>query len=189
MPLTVACVLSGSAYDRSHVERLAGMVKRHMVQPYRFVCLDDSPFPRWWAKVSLFGPGRFEGRVLYLDLDVTITGELDDLADFPATFAIIDDWNRPGFNSSVMAWDAGVADHLFTEFEPSVMNRLHGDQNWVEEIMPQAATFSRLLCRSYKKSILPRLNDSLPKDCRVVVFHGRPKCWDLEPGHPLRWPS
>ncbi len=184
--LTVACVLSpGPIYDRSHVDRLAGMVAEHMAQPYRFVCVDDSPFPGWWAKISLFEPGRFEGRVLYLDLDVTITGGLDDLAGFaadaPIPFAIIDDWNRPGFNSSVMAWLAGMGDRVFTEFEPSVVARLHGDQNWIQEQHPAAATFPRPWCCSYKKDILPRmLNDSVPKDCRVVVYHGAPKPWDLE---------
>ncbi len=185
--LTVACVLSkGGTYDRCHVDRLAGMVEQHVEQPYRFVCLDDSPFPKWWAKISLFEPGRFKGRVLYLDLDVTVTGGLDDLADYPAPFVGINDWERPGINSSVMAWDAGVADHLFTEFEPSVMGRLRGDQNWINEAMPTATIFPRAWCPSYKHNILRRLNNNLPKDCRVVVFHGHPKCWDLPPDHPLR---
>lgn len=179
--LTVVCVLKlGGIYNHHHVWRLQEMIAQHMEQPYRFVCVDNSPFPKWWAKISLFEPGRFNGRVLYLDLDVTITGGLDDLADYPVPFAIINDWNRQGFNSSVMAWDKGAAEHLFTEFEPPVMDRLHGDQNWIEEIMPQATPFPPAWCRSYKKDIKPRLNDSVPKDCRVVVYHGFPKPWDLE---------
>ena len=81
MSLTVACVLSaGPTYNRSHVERLERMIATHMLQPYRFVCVDDSPFQGFWSKVSLFQTGRFSGRVLYLDLDVTVIGSLDDLA-------------------------------------------------------------------------------------------------------------
>ena len=91
--LIIACVLSpGPTYRREHVERLRGMVAAHMAQPYRFICLEDSPWPGFWAKVSLFEPGRFTGRVLYLDLDVTVVGPLDDLADYPHPFAACRDW-------------------------------------------------------------------------------------------------
>lgn len=176
--LTVACVLSEGPkrhYDRSHVARLERMVAAHMAQPYRFVCLDDSPFPGWWAKISLFEPGRFSGRVLYLDLDVTVVGGLDDIADFPSPFAAIKDWERPTVNSSVMAWDAGHLDGLYDDFSPQVMNRLAGDQDWISERIP-AATFPKDWCVSYKH----QCHYSVPLGARVVVFHGRPKPWDLK---------
>src|SRR5687767_4298658 len=123
MSMTVACVLSSvpgktRTYDRSHVERLQLQVRANLKQPHQFVCVDDSPLPGWWAKLDLFKPGRFSGRVLYLDLDVTITGGLDDLADYPGAFVICQDWGRFGYNSSVMAWDAGTADHLYDDFTP-----------------------------------------------------------------------
>ena len=90
MSLTVACVLSpGPTYNRSHVDRLEGMVAQHMSQPYKFVCVGDSPFPGYWAKISLFQPGRFSGRVIYIDLDSTVIGSLDDLVKLPAPFTII----------------------------------------------------------------------------------------------------
>lgn len=180
--LTVACVLSEGprrAYDRSHVRRLGEMVAEHMLQPYCFVCLDDSPFSGWWAKVSLFEPGRFSGRVLYLDLDVTVVGGLDDLADYPAPFVIIRDWNLPGFNSSVMTWDAGVADHFYTHFTPEVMGRMPGDQNWIMKKMLSAATFPRDWCLSYKRHIRDG-SGVLPSDARVICFHGKPKPWEVE---------
>src|SRR3990172_3475193 len=125
--LTVACVLSpGPTYNRSHVERLEVMVAQHMRQPYRFVCVDDSPFPGYWAKVSLFQPGRFTGRVLYLDLDVTVVGTLDELAYYPYPFAAIRDYQYPlQINSSVMAWDAGVSDCVYDDFMPDAMESLH----------------------------------------------------------------
>ena len=177
MSLTVACVLSpGPTYNRSHVDRLERMVSEHMSQPYKFVCVDDSPFPGWWAKISLFEPGRFTGRVLYLDLDVTITGGIDDLADRPGSFIICRDFiGSFDFNSSVMAWDAGTVDHLYTDFSPDVMDRLHGDQNWITERKLDADTFPRKWCYSYKKGKLT----SFPSDMRVCVYHGRPKPWEV----------
>ena len=153
------------------------MVAQHMSQPYRFVCVDDSPLPGWWAKIDLFKPGRFTGRVLYLDLDVTVGGPLDDLADYPYPFCAIRDYQYPlQINSSVMSWDAGVADNVYTDFTPDVMNRLHGDQNWIHEKV-RAVTFPKRWCPSYKAHVLPTRR--VPYDARVVVHHGFPKPWEV----------
>lgn len=153
------------------------MLAEHMTQPYRFVCLDDSPLPGWWAKISLFEPGRFDGRVLYLDLDVTVVGSLDEAADYPARFVAIKDWERPTFNSSVMAWHAGVADRVYTGFTPEIMERKNygGDQAWITECMPDAETFPPDWCPSYKH----QCRYSVPNGAKVIVYHGRPKPWDV----------
>ena len=183
--VTVACVCvpGPGNYTFDHVCRLFRMVKDHLKQSFVLCPITISPLPGWWAKVDLFQPGRFRGRVLYLDLDVTVTGDLMDLVNIDAPFAIIRDWHTGNFNSSVMVWDAGAADHIFTNFNDSVMKRYRGDQGWIHECMPYAATFPKRWCLSYKKHIRPRLNDSLPEDCRVICFHGAPKAWDLPEGH------
>jgi len=162
------------------------MVSEHMSQPYKFVCVDDSPFPGWWAKVSLFQPGRFSGRVLYLDLDVTVIGSLDDLANLPATFAVVENFkeikepNKAKFNSSVMAWDAeqDSINELFTEFNPSIMDRLNGDQDCISEQLPNVTTFPKDWCVSYKVRRFLKLR-TMPKDARVVCYHGKPKPFDM----------
>mgnify|MGYP001557842518 CR=1 FL=1 len=188
--VTIACVLSpGPLYTSWHVDRLKDMVAQHMSQPYQFVCVDDSKFPGWWAKIDLFKPGRFTGRVLYLDLDSTVIGSLDDIANHkhPSLFSMMENFkefkepNKARLNSSVMAWDAEKANHLFTEFTPSVMERLNGDQNWISEQMPDAATFPEDLCVSYK--VRRAKLKTIPKDARVVCYHGNPKPWDLPSDH------
>ena len=178
--LTVACVLSkvqgnSGVYDRSHVDRLRGQIRANLRQPYRFVCIDYSSLPGWWAKLDLFKPRRFRGRVLYLDLDVTITGNLDDLANYPGEFVICRDWSRFGYNSSVMAWDAGCADHLYTDFTTDVMDRFDGDQDWITVKKLDVAKFPRNWCYSYRLG----LKTGYPKDMRVCVYHGRPKPWEI----------
>ena len=180
--LTVACVcVPGGVYKTEHVIRLHHTVREHLSQPFLFSCITASPWPGWWAKIELFKPGRFNGRVLYLDLDVSVVGQLDDLVDGFAPFTIIDEWqNPPGrFNSSVMVWDAGAGEPIYRDFNEGVMERLHGDQAWVHEKMPRAKTFPKEWCQSYKRHIRPRLDGSLPEDCRVVVYHGQPKPWDV----------
>ncbi len=190
--LTVACVLSKGpkrTYNHNHVERLMRQVEGHLAQPYRFLCLtnDDrvpceslplvKDWPGWWSKIELFCPDLFKmnERVLYLDLDVTITGNLDDLANYPAPFIICRDFLKLGFNSSVMVWNAGYADTIYTLFNDSVMERLNGDQNWIQEVLSDATVFPKRWCISYKRSLV----EGRPTDMRVLVYHGDPKPWEV----------
>ena len=197
-------------YDGSHVARLMRQVAGNLSAPYRFVCLTDSilslpvpnakermpacqtiplkygwsdvrdRMPGWWAKIELFRPGLFTGRVLYLDLDVTVVGSLDQIANHPSPFAAIKDWQRPTINSSVMAWDAGEMDGIYTNFTPSVMERLAGDQDWISEQIPNAETFPAKWCPSYRQSIR---KFGVNGETKVVVYNGFPKSWDLPPDH------
>ena len=138
------------------------MAKRRISREFEFVCLTDQPkrMPQgvraipiatpkpgtkgWWAKIELFKPGRFGGRVLYLDLDTLIVGSLDEVIDYPAEFAIVP-CGAPNFrggegrtvvkryNSSVMAWDWDAAADLYRKWTPAVTRRLWGDQDWIGE--------------------------------------------------------
>ena len=181
MSLTVACVLSEGPgnYSKEHVQRLQEQVARHLHQPYNFICLDDSSFPGFWAKISLFEPGRFSGRVLYFDLDVTIRGQLDDLASIhsPSLFTTTKDFIRMGFNSSVMTWTAGAADHIFTEFDyERDTQKFKGDQSWIFHKMPGASKFPRAWVQSFKVACM---RGGFEPDLRVIAFHGFPRPWEL----------
>lgn len=178
--LTVACVWvqANVPYDVDYVFKLHSMVSRNLKRPFTFACITDKPLaklpdrteawpvprPRgmagWWSKIELFNPARFgQGRILYLDLDVVVVGPLDDIVDYPATFALVPDagtfQGRDGlkvvkkYNSSVMAWDAGTLSDIYTKWRPEVTRRLWGDQDWIglarpnEQTMP-LAWFPRL---------------------------------------------
>lgn len=65
----------------------------------------------WWGKVTLFSLQNIEGRMIYLDLDMIITGNIDELLKYDGPFAILrtdeiacEKSNKNGYNSSVMAW-------------------------------------------------------------------------------------
>lgn len=177
--LTVACVLVKGhvAFSAEYVARLHSMAKRCISREFEFVCLTDQPqrMPRgvrsikidtprglkgWWSKIELFKPGRFGGRVLYLDLDVLLLQSLDSVIDYPAEFALAPD-GAPDFkggegrkvvkrfNSSVMVWNWDAVSDLYRQWTPAVAARLWGDQDWIGErcehaqAMP-AAWFPRL---------------------------------------------
>lgn len=91
---TIACVLkSGGIYTPEWVYALKRGIARH-ASDYRFVCLTDAAglppvwsvslayhWPGWWSKLELFRPGVFEDgeRVLYLDLDTLVVGDVGEL--------------------------------------------------------------------------------------------------------------
>ena len=193
--LTVACVWvhANVPYGVEYVEKLNGMVSRHLNRPFRFVCLTDAPqmvpagvhpihigHPKglfgWWAKVQLFSLEHgFTGRMLYLDLDTLVVSSLDPIVDFPAEFALVPHagtFNGKNglavvkrFNSSVMAWDAGTQDHIFKTFTREVARRLHGDQDHIGEVAPDAAAMPL--------EWFPRMSEfhwpSVPSEAKVVL--------------------
>lgn len=163
--LTVACVwVKGNVpFSLQYVVTLRRMVARHLSIPHRFVCLTDrrtripgietihveSPKRMfgWWSKIELWKPGRFEGRVIYLDLDTLVVDSLDPILTFPSRLALIPDAGNfnsrthklvKRFNSSVMVWNAGAGDVLYERWNHEVTKRLHGDQDWIGEQLPWA---------------------------------------------------
>ncbi len=185
------------------------MVKRHLKQEHKFYCVTEHPsqvhgvktipapiqVQDSWAKIGLFTPQlqkvAMGDKMLFLDLDVIITGSLDDLIAgklrpkpnyendivvHSADLWIAKDWHDP-FNSSVMYWIHGEQGRIHTAFRgPTDMGRLRGDQNLIAEVAPDARTFKEGDILSYK---FDKVGDTKPKKAKVVLFHGKPKMTDL----------
>lgn len=182
-------------FSSEYVKRLASMVHRWMDRPYRFVCLTDktgvAPFGPsveairvpwsgdmfgWWAKLKLFAPKTgLTGRVLYLDLDTLVVNSLAPILDYPAPFALLPHAGRfdgkdgrrvvKRFNSSVMVFNAGEHADLFHRFTPDTTRDLWGDQDWIGDQCPDAATMPA--------PWFPRISEihdgRIPSEARVVL--------------------
>ena len=78
---------------------------------------------RGWNKLAVFAETLYDlkGKVLCLDLDLIITGSLDDLFDYPGEVMIIKDWiKKDGTgNSSVYRFEVGAHPEVLAEFEKS----------------------------------------------------------------------
>lgn len=181
MTLTVACVNHGDYLGRGedYVRRLQSMVARNITQPYDFAVLqDEGGNAGWWAKIELFRPGRFTGRVLYLDLDSVVVGSLDTLVE---ETGIIDlhEWGWPIHTlcSSVMVWDGDEHREIFEQFDENVPKAFRGDQDWITHLggwwplRPQ-------LCRSYRYHCV----NKPPPGCVHVSMHGQPKPHEITSG-------
>jgi hypothetical protein len=101
----------------------------------------------WWYKMQLFNPSHGIEQLLYFDLDVVITGNLDWIFQLdPAYFWTIRDFRklwRPtwqGINSSVMYWNVAAHAVLWNKFVQNGVNtvaRMHaGDQDFLTANIP-----------------------------------------------------
>ncbi len=220
--LNIVCLKWGTKYGPEYANRLHRMVGRHLRRPFRFHCLTEDPsgleagivplplvgspgLSGWWHKLSLFAPEfcGLQGRLLYLDLDLVIVGNIDFLYDAPGDFVILRNWSRnPMWNSSVMRFRIGAYAPVWNRFRADaegVMARCHGDQEWIFHCVPEAANWPAEKIVSYKKSLDSRafpllaklggerlglrapacLDTRLPASAAVVVFHGKPDPEDV----------
>jgi uncharacterized Rossmann fold enzyme len=145
----------------------------------------DPTLPTWWQKVRLFSPDMpwdRGDRCVYFDLDVAITGRLEDLIERKG---IIQDWHWPMRNSSVMVWDHGEHVRIWTDFAHDLIDRPApddikpllpkgevnaGDQHWISECAPDWPAFPADWFRSYRDC-----HAWPPNECKAVIFHGAVK--------------
>jgi hypothetical protein len=141
--LDCACVLHGSAYSWDYVEKLHGMLTRHLTPTVRLHVYTEhdrpvpapmikqelTPWPNirpgraWWYKMQLFNPAHVAGPLLYFDLDTVIVNNIDWIWAHSTTYFYgIRDFKYlwaptyTGINSSVMWWDTRQYSSVWNDF-------------------------------------------------------------------------
>src|SRR5262245_18421382 len=193
--LTVATWIWGRKYSGQYIARLKRGLQRGLKQPYRFVLFEPLPgderfFDGCLVRLRMFSPTfqKYYGiepgmRLVCLDLDLIITGEVDPLFDRPESFVILAGANAGNpcpFNGSVMMLRTGEHARLWDDFS---LNRVQGipyyefpdDQGWIHYVLPKAATWKAGAASgiyAFKKPGWPA-GDKLPADARMVCFPGK----------------
>lgn len=200
--LTIAFVRAGEKFPAHYLNHLMDMLTRCLPTntQFKFVCFTDQPetienienrpLPEgvhgWWAKLAMFRPEAFEPgeRVLFFDLDTLFVGLLDDIVAYRGDFAILRDVYRPdGLQSSVMAWEAGKFDHIWHEWEKAGRPEVEGgDQIWIEKFVLDSADRLQDLFPGQFVSYKVHCLQGLPRNARVVFYHGTIKPWDAQSG-------
>lgn len=163
------------------------------------------PNKAWFYKMEMFSNKHgLVGRNLYMDLDIIVTGNLDPFWDYhPDEFVICQDFNRVyiknyrGINSSVMAWRDNTLNHVYDSFvtdrDRHVMKH-RGDQDYLQEAIKDRHLWPEQWAMSYRWEIwrggiqghrpsnyaLEEHRSIVPPDCKLVVFHGRPKPHEID---------
>jgi hypothetical protein len=224
MTANVLCIKWGTKYGSEYVNRLYQGVSKHLSQPFRFVCLTDdadgidaavdvAPLPvtpfdeqlfdsrkggETWRKVGLFQPGLadLDGDTLFLDLDIVLTGSLDDFYAYqPGHFCVIHDWlekrrawipgrdGRVG-NTSVFRFNPSqhrrVYDY-FADHQTEVLNSFRIEQQYVSHVLNDDLVFwPDQWVRSFKRHCRPLFPMNIirtphqPTEMRILAFHGYP---------------
>jgi hypothetical protein len=229
-PVNILCVKWGIKYGPDYVNKLHSMVRRNMSRPYRFVCLTDDvtgidpqiethPLPTidipefdaatgWtrlhgWLKVTLFAAPLYDlaGPTLFLDLDIVITGSLDEFFERPGEFILIKEWDTRDEtgNTSVFRFTAGahgdLIDHLAQSLD-SAQRDFRNEQEFVTSYFFHKGKMSYWpagWCVSFKRHCMHRgimgsfKPARIPDGAKVVVFHGKPNPPDAIIGHSGKW--
>lgn len=219
---TIICMKWGTRYGAEFVNRLYSTVQRQTSRPTRLVCftddgagvhpdvqIEDIPHINLpedllsppWRKLAMwvYPLADLEGDALFLDLDLVITGSLDDFFDYePGRFVGIENWTQPGqniANTSVFRFPVGKYTHIYDEF--------HKDpQRWIDKYVIEQVYISREIddmafwpaawCVSFKHSLMPKWpirffkSTPLPADTRIVAFTGKP---DQDEAIRGEWPA
>ena len=216
-----ACVIHSDGYDWQYVERLYNMVSRNLSQPVRFHVYTEAhrPVPdymikhvltewpgvggakqSWWYKMQLFDSAHFAGQLLYFDLDVMITSNLNWILSLPQrNFYAIHDFKRlwksssRTINSSVMYFDTREYHYVWHQFQQqplgTVMANYKGDQDFITEAVEarhlRYFELDRILSWRWQvvndgfRQRRPPTRTSaaikIPETASIIVFHGDPK--------------
>lgn len=202
--VSICCLKQGTKYGPEYVNILHSMVRRNAAPAlYEFVCFTDNscginpdirteslPYsaPGWWGKIGLYLPvipGIHTERLLFLDLDVVITGSLDELLRYQSPFAMAKDWPSGTFpasdprehhgNSSVVLLQVGIARNIWDGYAAAGCPRQSndGDQEWINTHFPHSMDLlPERFVQSYK---LHKLAGDVTPACSIVMFHGIPK--------------
>lgn len=222
MVKTVVCMKWGTRYPAIFVNRLYNAVRRNVTGDLRFVCFTDDtqdlvpeveaqPLPpidipeplQWtpWRKLSLWQPGLggLEGDVLFLDVDLVVTGNMDPFWEYhPGEMCVAENWTQKGQgigNTSVYRWHMGTHTDIYEDYQrdnASVHAEHRVEQHYVSARVENMIYWPSDWCLSFKHSILPKFpmnwfqTPKLPDETKIVAFTGRP---DQDQARDGKWPA
>ena len=195
MALTVCTWIWGQKYPGHYITRLEYGLRRNLRPPFRFLVLHPQAGDEWlfdgclcrmrlfdWRFQDQYQIARGE-RIVVLDLDVVITGPLDQLFDRDETLVILEGANAANpcpFNGSVLMFRGGTNADLWFSLNADVLQTIPkyefpDDQGWIHFKRPDAATWKvgpSSGIYAFRKPGWPA-DDQLPAGARLVAFPGR----------------
>jgi len=222
----IICINWGTKYGAPYINRLYAMVARNITPPFSFTCFTETregirpevrcfdlpPMPGkipevskgQWRKSCLWGPelGDLEGPVLFIDLDVVITGSLDVFFEHGAPDDTVLAWNiarplqRLG-QTSVYRFPVGKLvplQTLYASDPEGIAAEYSFEQHFVTRNAPGGIKlWPRRWVRHFRIECIPifPLNffrqPRVPRDGRIVIFAGSLNPPDAIAGRISSW--
>jgi hypothetical protein len=218
---TIICMKWGSRYGSEFVNRLYSSIKRHTKKRTQLYCYTDNktgineeiickPLPKInlpkdilltpWRKLSIwqYPLGNLKGDVLFLDLDLVITGNIDRFFDFkPGKYCVIENWTQIGQNignTSCFRFPTGKYNFIFNKFNKNpekIWKKHHIEQIFLSSEIKEQYFWPSKWCQSFKHNLLPKWPmriwkpAKLPLETSIVAFTGKPDPDDVINGD---WP-
>ena len=198
MTYNVVCLKHGDKYNAEYVNKLYRAVKRNTTLKFKFHCFTENEegihedifihkLPHfnnvhgWWYKLYFFSKDiKINGRILFLDLDTLIVGNIDHYLKYDSGFVVLRDLWARGNNvgSAIMSFEVGKHTQIWETFIKDPFGEMkkihpHGDQKIIQAYEPN---------RKYWQDIFPNeivsfksdCRGGLPKNAKIVCFHGKP---------------
>jgi len=175
-PLKIVALLTGDKYPKEYIVKLYRGLLENTKYPFELEVVTKTKYPGWWGKLEQFGRDE---RILLLDVDLIITGNIDFLFEYEGPFCAWHDPRDDGMNGSVNSIGPGFGTavrEIFDKAPDKYMHSYYSDQEFLRD-HTQPDYWDKGLIQSYKFDHL----DAGPGDARIVVFHGHPKpheIWD-----------
>lgn len=207
----IVCMKWGTLYGADYVNKLYGMVKRNISGDFRFVCLTDDPtnvrkeveclacpavdIPApfnntGWRKITLWAGvlPEMSGDWLFLDLDVVVTGDLNEFFSYKPEldFVVMKNWTQPNSgigNTSVYRFKVGSYPNLLAELieRPlAIVEEFTNEQTFVCKRISQTEFWPDPWCLLFKVHCVPPMpmrwwkEPVLPETAKVIAFPGDP---------------
>lgn len=206
----IVCLKWGVKYGSEYVNRLYNGIKRNCQLPFELHCFTDNeiginsevvthelPYSAdidsWWNKIWLFSddlPFHKNERILYLDLDTLITGNIDALlSNNGEDFIMLRDFywgiakSATPSASGVMAWNAGEFTQIWEKFiknpeESMASVSPHGDQHFISGCLGHRVRYWQDLFPEQVVSFKVHCREGLPPNAKIICFHGEPSIPD-----------
>jgi len=200
-PVILTVLKTGGEYSVDHVKALKKQIEEHTTIPYQFMCLTDENIPGeeiipltdelggWHSKLELF-KHLFYGPATFLDLDTIVRGNIDHILDHDLSFGGLNDFYKPkNFASGIMQWDGDYSRMWNNNFAPQLreLQMSNWKKVWDQKLIEDSLTDNNIEWQSIQKAYpgqilswkADELQKEIPKDCRIICFHGKPRPWNV----------
>jgi len=214
-------------FTAHHVNVLYNMVSRNTTIPFKFNCITDDGegilpevriIPLWddckellpntkkgdkpscYRRLKVFAKDApFEDRVVSIDLDCVILGNIDHVLSRPEDFVCLQGTaKRTPYNGGLWSLKVGSRPQVWEIFDPQTSPNLvkkamfiGSDQGWISYVLgPKEKTYSikdGVYC--FMRDFVKPKKIKLPSNAKMVMFQGNFDPWDVSVQEQYPWVS